>query len=77
MMYCRKQYFEVFDLLSNDLRKFRQTRGMPLAAKIEKTLIDASNGVAESTDNLSDVFHLYTRDLDFPKLNIQQQMLLM
>ena len=41
-------------------------RGMPLTAKIEKTLIDASNGVAESTKNLPDVFHLYnTSDLDF------------
>ena len=63
----------MFDLLSNELRKLR---GMPLAAKIEKTLIDASHGVAESTENLSDVFHLCTRDLDFPKLKIQQQMLL-
>ena len=51
--YFRIQYFELLDVLINELkRRFQQKRGIPIAALIEKTLIDHSNGTSDNTSNL-------------------------
>ena len=62
--YFRKQYFEVLDLMSSELkRRFQQKRGLPVVATIEKLLLDAANGTLEKGD-LPQELQLYSNDLD-------------
>ncbi len=75
--YFRQQYFEVLDLLVNELkRRFQQNRGMPVAATIEKVLLHAANGICttDSTD-LPEELQLYKDDLDLSRLKDQLSML--
>ena len=45
--YFRKEYFEVLDMLANELRCcFQQRRGLPVAAVIETLLVTASNSTS-------------------------------
>lgn len=44
-VYFKKQYFEVLDVITAELKhRFQQERGMPIAALLEKTLLDATKG---------------------------------
>lgn len=71
--YFKRQYFEVLDLLMNELkRRFQQERGIPVAAAIEKILLDCSNGRAVS---LPQQLEIYKSDLDLAQLRIQLSML--
>ncbi len=73
--YFRKQYFEVLDLLTSELkRRFQQKRGLPVVAVIEKVLLNAANGVSNSGE-LPDELQLYQTDVDLPRLKIQLQMI--
>ena len=71
--YFKSQYFEVLDLLMNELKRpFQQERGIPVAAAIEKVLIDCSNGEAVS---LPQQLEVYKNDLDLTRLRVQLSML--
>ena len=73
--YFRKQYFEVLDLLISELqRRFQQKRGMPVAAIIEKILLDAANG-AHNNGELPQELQLYKNDIDLARFKIQLQMI--
>ena len=65
--YFRKQYFEVLELLINELK-----RGLPDVAAIEKMLLDAANGSAEQVSN---DLQIYKNDLDLVRLQTQLHML--
>ena len=71
--YFRKQYFEVLDLLINELKcRFQQKRGLSVVAVIEKTLLDAANG---SLEQISDDLQIYKNDLNLVRLQTQLHML--
>lgn len=66
--YFRQQYYEVLDLLVNELkRRFHQKRGMPVVVAIEKLLLDAANGTLDSTE-IPEELQLYKNDLDLSRL---------
>ena len=68
----RIQYFELLDVLMNEFkRRFQQKRGIPIAALIEKTLIDHSN----ENSNLMSNLEMYKNNLDIGRLSIQLRML--
>ena len=54
---------------------FQQPRGLPVAASIEKVLLDATHGVV--SDELPDELQVYAKDIDLyiSRLKIQLQML--
>ena len=75
--FYRRQYFEVLDLLINELRRrFQQNRGLPVVAVLEKILLDSANGESglESAD-FPEEFQLYNGDVDLAKLKTQLLML--
>ena len=75
--FYRRQYFEVLDLLINELRRrFQQKRGLPVVAVLEKVLLDSANGESnlESAD-FPEEFQLYKSDVDLAKLKTQLLML--
>ena len=47
---------------------------MPIAAKLEKVLLNAANGIFCTTDLLQEI-EMYSKDLDTAHLTIQLQML--
>lgn len=72
--YFRRQYYEVLDLIVSELKmQFQHERGMPVAAMIEKVIVDAANGTSESVD-LPKELQLYEKDLDLARLKVQLQM---
>jgi len=63
-------------LLINELKsQFQQKRGLPVAAMIEKVLLNACNGLSDSGDFPEEIQQLYQSDLDPPRLKVQLQML--
>ena len=50
--YFRQQYFELFDLALGDLKRRFQQNGLPVAATVEKLLLEAANAT------LSDSFDI-------------------
>ena len=71
--YFHQQYYEALDLLKNELiNRFQQPRGLPVAASIEKVLLDATHGVV--SDELPDELQVYAKDIDLSHLKIQLQM---
>ena len=73
--YFRQQYYEVLDLLVNELkRRFHQKRGMPVVVAIEKLLLDAANGTLDSAE-IPEELQLYKNDLDLSRLKYQLLML--
>lgn len=74
--YFRKQYFEVLDLLINELKRwFQQKRGVPVAGVMEKLLLNAANRTCIELGELPEELELYKSDVDLPKLKTQLQML--
>ena len=46
-----ENYFEALDTVTNELKnRFCQERGMPVAAKLEKILLDAANNTFRSEE---------------------------
>lgn len=41
--YFRQQYLELFDLASGELKRRFQQNGLPVAATVEKLLLEAAN----------------------------------
>ena len=71
--YFKKQNFEVFDLVIGQLKhRFHQERGMPVAAVMEKLLLDAAQNV--SVTDLPRELDIY-KDLDKQRLVIQLRMI--
>ena len=69
--YFRKQYFETLNLLINELKsQFQQKRGLPVAAMIEKVLLNACDGLSDSGDFPEEIQQLYQSDLDPPRLKV-------
>ena len=54
--------------------RFNQERGMPIAAKLEKTLLDAANGTFDSTKGLAREVEMYSKDMDMQHLLVQLQL---
>ncbi len=73
--YFRQQYYEALDTASEELQKrFQQTRGMPIAVALEKTLLKASND-HDSGNDIPEEIQLYSKDVDMKRLRVQLQML--
>ena len=47
---------------------------MPIAAKLEKTLLDAANGTFDSTKGLAREVEMYSKDMDMQHLLVQLQL---
>ena len=76
-LYFRQQYFEVLDIVGGELKnRFQQERGMPVAAALEKVLLDAVTTQTSLTDDsLPSVLGMYSKDINIPHLAIQLKML--
>ena len=74
--YFRKHYFEVLNLLTNELKRcFQQKRGLPMAAMIEILLVTAAKSTSIDLGEPPEELNLYKNDIDLKKLKIQLQML--
>ena len=74
--YFRKQYYEAIDIVTNELRqRFCQERGMPVAAKLEKLLLNAANATSDIGSDSGEIVEMYSKDLDATRLAPQLQML--
>ena len=72
-IYFKKQYFEVLDTITAELKhRFQQERGMPIAALLEKTLLDAAKGAFSEYPN---ELQLYHNDVDIDRLILQLKLL--
>ena len=61
--YFRKQYFEVIDLLVNELQtRFMQKRGLPVACTVEKVLISSANRASTANEDLPPEIKFYGQD---------------
>ena len=49
--------------------------GIPVAAALEKLLLDAANGGSEDTSNIPEILTLYAKFIDIPHLTIQLKMM--
>ena len=73
--YFKQQYFEILDLLVNELkRRFQQKRGLPVMSILEKVLLDSVNNTFCSSE-LPEEFAIYKSDLDLSRLKVQLSML--
>ena len=74
--YFRKAYFEVLDTAGGELkRRFQQERGMPVAAVLEKMLLDASQISFDDPGALPSELEMYSKDIDRHRLFAQLNML--
>ena len=72
-VYFKKHYFEVLDVITAELkRRFQQERGMPIAALLEKTLLDAAKGSFSAWPNELQIYH---DDVNIDRLKAQLKML--
>ena len=70
--FFHQQYFEFFDIVCSELKhRCQQERGMPVAAALEKALLDATTRQTTLTDDsLSSVLQMYNKDVNIPQLVI-------
>ena len=75
--YFRKFYLDALDIIISELNvRFNQHRGLPIAAKLEKVLLEAANhGMSGLTEGLPKELDMYSKDLDSQHLLVQLQML--
>lgn len=74
--YFRKEYFEVLDLLVNELkRRFQQKRGLPVVAVVERLLLEAANGTLNVCDQIPEELQLYKSDINLERMKTQLLML--
>ena len=74
--YFRQQYFELFDLARGELKcRFQQENGLPVAATIERLLLEATNAILSEHFDIAKELALYSKDVDIPHLKIELQML--
>ena len=71
--YFKQQYVEALKTAAGELQKrFQQTRGMPVAAAIENTLLNSANS---GDGHISEEVKLYSKEIDIERLKIQLQIL--
>ena len=70
-------YFEVLDVLSNELsQRFHQKNGLLVAAVLEKLLLDAVNGAMSNTADFPDELNTYySKDIELSHLKPELAML--
>ncbi len=69
----KQQYYEALETIKGEINsRFKQERGMPIAAALEKSLLDAFKGNFE----LPDVIFSYSKDLNISRLKVQIQMVI-
>lgn len=74
--YFRQQYFELFDIAGGELkRRFQQENGLPVAATIEKLLLEAAQATLSDSFDVAKELALYAKDVDIPHLKMELQML--
>lgn len=73
--YFRQQYFELFDLASGELKRRFQQNGLPVAATVEKLLLEAANATLSDSIDIEKELALYAKDVDIPHLKLELQML--
>ena len=71
--YFRQQYFEVLDILKNELERRFDQESLKLLVEIERLLIDACNGNARQPSGT--LQELYESEIDFKRLEAQLAML--
>ncbi|XP_046571823.1 zinc finger MYM-type protein 1-like [Haliotis rubra] len=71
--YCRQQYFEGLDIVSEQLKRRFSQKGFETAVEIEQLLLSAANG--RNFQISSHIRELYKDDVDFVRLNTQLSML--
>ena len=71
--YFRQQYFEVLDILKNELERRFDQESLKLLVEIERLLIDACNGNAGQPSGT--LQELYESEIDFKRLEAQLAML--
>ena len=73
--FFRKAYFEVLDSAGGELQnRFQQKRGMPVAAALEKMLLDATQA-SDNPQALPSDLEMYSKDIDKHRLTAQLKML--
>ena len=73
--FFRKAYFEVLDSAGGELQyRFQQKRGMPVAAALEKMLLDATQA-SDDPQALPSDLEMYSKDIDKYRLTAQKKML--
>ena len=73
--YFRQQYFELFDLALADSKCQFQQNGLPVAATVEKLLLEAANATLSDSFDIEKELALYAKYVDIPHLKIELQML--
>ena len=74
--YFRHQYYEALDMTGGEIQnRFNLTSGMPVAAVLENTLLNAINSSEGSFNNIPDEINLYSKAIDIAHLKIQLAML--
>lgn len=74
--YFRQQYYEALDMTAGELQnRFQQTRGMPVAAVLENTLLNAVNNSEGPFTSIPEEINLYSKFIDIEHLKIQLAML--
>ena len=71
--YFRHQYYEVLDMTGGEIQnRFHQTRGMPVAAVLENTLLNAinSSNTDGSFNDIPEEINLYSKVIDIAHLKI-------
>ncbi len=64
----KQQYYEALETIKGEINsRFQQARGMPIAAALEKSLLDAFKENFE----LPDVIFSYSKDLNISRLKVQ------
>ena len=76
--FFQQQYFEALDVVHGELsRRCQQKNGLPIAASIEKLLLDAANHTLSVTCVLLEELNiiLYPKEIDMTHLKTELQML--
>ena len=73
--YFRQQYFELFEIESGELKRRFQQNGLPVAATIEKLLLEAAQATLSDSFDVAKELALYAKDVDIPHLKMELQML--
>lgn len=75
--YFQQQYFKLFDLAGGELKRQFQQNGLPVAAIIEKLLLEAAQATLSDSFDVAKELAFYAKDVDIPHLKMELQMLLL
>ena len=67
-----QQYFEAFDTVKREIiNRFQQKRGMPVAAALEKILLNAFTSSTIDIHEHTRITEIYSKHIDIDRLEIQ------